>query len=177
MSEVESAVIEPKPKAVKSATRKDGKPKAKPGRKPRPPFMDLSVQKDTPKTESGDETVFGWPVKDGFSKIMLFQLPGEGAKFYATSWIIGDHKPVVLYKGVMHVVPNAVVNNILDANKNTMPEDEIIDDRFVVRRMDAPYIPFPHSDPIPATKEEFIAYRLSQEIKPKIKDLKMRRQP
>lgn len=108
-----------------------------------------------------DEKVYGWPVADGFARIMVFSAPEEGNKTSYFQVKLGDHPVVFLAKNRMHVLPMGLVNNILDTT-NEFPVDDLADEahpqRFYEKRAR-----LPHSEPIPATKEEYIAYRQAQE--------------
>lgn len=152
-----------KPKQKRAAKSKNGLNRA-PGRPRKLQFMDESVPK---ATEEGERKfVYGWPEDEGFSKLMLFPLPADGTMFYPTRWVHGNRPPVTIYKGTMHVLPQAIVNRIIDANSNTIPEPDLSDWANPKTNYDGQYLPFPHSPPVPATVAEFIAFRESQKAKP-----------
>lgn len=111
------------------------------------------------------ESVYGWKVKEGFYRMMLFSSPSEGSKPAPVTIQAGEHKPVTLYKNKMHVVPGAIMHAICDT-VNEYPEDDTTSDpqhpvRTWVKRTEVP-----HSDPIEATWQEFKAYKDNESTKP-----------
>lgn len=115
------------------------------------------------ETSDGADTsrVYGYPVKDGFARIMVFADPGEGNKTCYFQVKCGDHPTTFLAKNRMHVLPMCLVNNILDSSTE-FPVDDLSDERNPTRSFET-RARLPHSEPIPATKEEYIAYRKAQE--------------
>ena len=140
MSEVMTEPVEVEAEVVKN---KGGRPRKYP------------VEPPTIKNEDGRK-INGWLVSEGFSRIMLFPDPFEGTKSYPVSLTVGDHKRVTIYKNVMHVLPNAIVNAILDT-VNEYPVDDTTDIANPVRTYEKK-TQLPHSSPIPATEDDYRAY-------------------
>lgn len=143
------------------------KPKNKGGR-PRKivPVVDGNVARAVVAmpTSQEPESVYGWKVSEGFYRIQLFPNPGEGNKLSAVTFQCGEHPKVTLYKGKTHVVPGAVMHAIEDT-VNMMPEDDLSDVQHPVRNFVAK-TDYPHSEPIPATWQEYKAYRDAENLKP-----------
>lgn len=112
-----------------------------------------------PKDQAPD-MVYGWKVSEGFSRIMLFGNVSDGNSSYPVPFTVGEHPKTILYTKVMHVVPNAIVNAILDTELE-YPEDDLSDEKHPVRIW-VKRTEIPHSDPIPATWQEYKAYRDEQ---------------
>ena len=150
----ETELTPPKPKA-----------KRKPSPRPagRPAKYSTSVMPEVvPEVavENGNEMIYGYPVSEGFSRIMLYPNASEGNKYCFQLLRIGDRPAMYVAKNKMHVLPNALINVILDTVVPIV-EDDVSDPRHPVRRT-AMFTRVPHSDPTPATKEDFIAYRKAQ---------------
>jgi hypothetical protein len=143
------------------------KPKNKGGR-PRKikPAVDGGVARAIvalPKDQE-PETVYGWKVSEGFYRIMLFGNVSDGTKSVPIPFTIGEHPRTLLYTKVMHIVPGAIKNAILDTVQ-LYPEDDTSDPQHPVRNW-VKHTDIPHSDPIPATWQEYKAYRDEMEKKP-----------
>lgn len=108
-----------------------------------------------------NEKVFGFPVADGFSKIMVFPAPGDGNNLTFMTLRLGDFTPLTIAKGKLHVLPNCLVG-LIEATVVESVEDDLSDPRKPVRHKNILKTRFPHSPRVPATKEEFVAYYTQQ---------------
>lgn len=140
------------------------KPKNKGGRPRKVQAVEGHEFVVAPKKDEAPDTVYGWKVSEGFSRIMLFANPVEGKAPRPERFCVGEHPPVLLYKNKMHVVPNAIMYAILDTH-TVLPEDDTSDSARP-RRMEVDTTYLPHSDPVPATWQEYKAYRDAEEAKP-----------
>jgi len=159
--EVAEVTAEPKPKkAGRPAGAKRG-----PGRPPKfaraiaePAFSEGDVeQAKAPEAAH----VFGFPVHEGFAKITVFADASDGNKMSFFTVKLGDYPRLNLARNRMHTLPMAYINVIRDTIVDGCIEDDLSDPANPVRR----YVSktrYPHSDPIPATKEEFVAYWTQQ---------------
>lgn len=176
--EVEAASVEvPAPRTRKPAK---GKPR---GRKPKvAQYLEKDVE-PTPespsKSNDDDGLVYGWPKfvygqngekLPGFYKIMIFSDHNDGNKITYIQTSLGDHPKVFLAKNTMHVLPAGLVNNILGTTAE-YPVDDLSDEMKPVRFFEK-RARWPHSEPIPATAEEYVAYRKKQETLPHPNKLK-----
>jgi hypothetical protein len=161
---VDAAVLEIKA----SRTRKPKNGKARPyKRKPLAAFIEEPLQEspEVPVPVSKDEgKVYGWPIKEGFAKIMIFSDHNDGNKTTFVPLLLGDHPRVQIAKNKMHVLPMGLVNIILDTTQE-FPVDDLSDEMRPTRYFEK-RPRFPHSEPIPATAAEYVAYRKEQEKLP-----------
>lgn len=141
------------------------KPKTPTVKRPRKPAKDMIVANtDALVPERAPGKVYGWPIADGFARIMIFSGPNDGNKVTFVECSLGDHPKVYLAKNKMHVLPMGLVNNIIDTTQ-VFPVDDLSDEMKPKRYFEA-RPRFPHSEPIPATAEEYIKYRQEQERLP-----------
>ena len=137
------------------------KPQNSGERKTRQPKLKAIVEgpEDAPKAQ-GPTHINGYPIADGFAKIMVFPDPSEGNKtcFFETK--LGDHPKTFLAKNRMHVLPMGLINNILDTTQE-YPVDDCSDLAHPQRGTEM-RARLPHSDPIPATPEEYREYIAKQ---------------
>ena len=149
---------------LKAARTRKPKSGAKRPRKPKvAEFIELQPSEPAP-VEEPTGSVYGWPIKDGFSRIMIFSDHNDGNKVTYVRVMLGDHAPVMLAKNKMHTLPNGLVNIILDTEQE-YPVDDLSNEMKPVRYFEkGPR--FPHSEPIPATAKEYVAYRQTQEKLP-----------
>lgn len=129
---------------------------------------------DNKVTSNEPESIMGYKVADGFSWITVFPLASDppGKKCFCGPWVVGDGFPLSFLKGTNVCLPNAVVNAIKDTVV-MMPEDDLSDEKNPIRNF-VPYTRFPHSDPIPATFQDFKNYRAKQAALPHPNTLKKR---
>lgn len=125
-----------------------------------------AVAPDTPpsrpnETVDPDEKVFGFPVSEGFSTITLFPSPGEGETQAFVSLRLGDYPVLSVAKGHTHVLPNALIG-VITATVVPTVQDDLSNPRNPRRLKNVMKTRFPHSPPIPATKEQFVAYYREQ---------------
>ena len=142
------------------------KPKNKGGRPRKHPLP--APKTDEPKAAAPTKRqptsaeLGGWPIEEGFSWITVYPTPPDlpNKKHFCGPWIVGDRTPITFLKGTNVCLPNAIINSIKDSVVQ-IPEDVIEDGKWVSRHY-VDFTRFPHSDPIPATAEEFAAYRKKQ---------------
>lgn len=140
--------------------------KRKAGRPPKAPAVP-NPEAPQPKVERIPDTILGYRVADGFSWITIFPNAQDGGrKVFTGPWRVGDGEQFEFAKGVAVCLPNAVVNAIEDSTVY-IPEDDIdLAGRSDPKRnKKALFTRFPHSDPIPATYKEFLAFRQGQDKK------------
>lgn len=139
--------------------RKAGRPA-----KVKPAVVPATVEAPQPKADRIPATILGYRVADGFAWITIFPNAQDGGrKVFTGPWRVGDGEQFEFAKGTSVCLPMAVINNIIDSTV-FIPEDEIdLAGRSDPKRNKyAPFTRFPHSDPIPATYHEFMAFRQSQ---------------
>lgn len=154
MSEVEVAGVIPAPRTRKP---KDGAPR----KSPRTKLKGMIEEGEPVSRAITPSHVYGYPVADGFARITVFGDPSEGNKTHWFMVSLGDHPKTYLAKNRNHVLPMGLVNNIIDTTQE-FPVDDTSDERNP-QRMYEMRARFPHSEPIPATAEEYVAYRKLQE--------------
>jgi hypothetical protein len=123
----------------------------------------------TPAPKEGGN-VYGWPIKDGFARMMIFSDHNDGNKITYVPVKLGDHPVVQLAKQKMHVLPMGLVNIILDTVQE-FPVDDL-EDEMKPKRYFEKKSRWAHSEPIPATWQEYVAYRKEQEKLPHPNNLK-----
>lgn len=164
MSEVaeETKPVEVKPK---KRGRPAGSVKKSPGRPPKYakaiPEVPFTEEEHAAASDAREEKVYGFPVKEGFARITVFATAEDGNKYSFFPIKLGDYPRLNLARNRMHVLPMSYVNVITDTVVPDCIEDDCSDPANPIRR----YVSktrFPHSDPIPATKEEFVAYMKQQ---------------
>lgn len=155
MSEIEVAGAIPAPRTRKP---RNGEPRLSPRTKLKGMVEEGGEPVPTPVTPTH---VYGYPVADGFARITVFSDPSEGNKTTFFMVMLGNHPKTYLAKNRSHVLPMGLVNNIIDTTQE-YPVDDTSDQQHP-QRMYEMRARFPHSDPIPATAEDYVAYRKLQE--------------
>jgi len=141
------------------------KPKGTTIKRPRKPVKDMVVaDSEALIPERAPGKVYGWPIADGFARIMIFSDPNDGNKVTFVQASLGDHPRVYLAKNKMHVLPMGLVNVLMDTAQE-FPVDDLSNETRPVRYFEV-RARFPHSEPIPATAEEYVRYRQEQEKLP-----------
>ena len=137
------------------------KPKNKGGR-PRKNPVAAPTEAQHENVEAVPQKIAGYYVKDGFSWITIYPLPGEpmNKRYWCGPWQVGDGNPIRVLRGSNVCLPNAIINTIRDSVVETY-EDDLSDILHPVRNK-VLFTRFPHSDPIPATYAEFKAFQAKQ---------------
>lgn len=134
----------------------------RPRKNPLPETGPQEVLVSKPAMPAPPDMVAGYRVKDGFSWVTIFPLPGEptNKSFWCGPWRVGDGIDIWVPRGKHVCLPNAIVNSIKDSVVKIY-EDDLSDERNPVRRK-VEFTRFPHSDPIPASWLEFKTFRDKQ---------------